>query len=286
MLAALSVAHLAEAGEVNWFDPALGCGKDFSVTGKAADLPGCSGKLPKDAPPVELVLHDAKRALLDAEEALAKSKPDKLDALLNTAENGLTKPPGMNPALPDRWDGALPLYQREIFSLKNRRRLAPHLDKLRTAYVAAVESLKTLDSDDGPARVQKATQACLDAFAAVRADNVDLALELDLTAAKGPLKSLESDRAECDNGKKSAETQVRTREAAAKAKRAQLRKKLRGDRLKTFDAHPDALPTVDGDPATAATWTYGADTISFKGNKLAAAAKPQAQTKTKPKPKK
>ncbi len=283
LLAALTLAHVAEAADTNWFDPALGCGKDFSVTGKAADLPGCSGKIPKDAPPVELVLHDAKRALIDAEEALTKNKLDKLDPLLNTAESGLAKAPGMNPALPDRWDGAVPLYQREIFSLKNRRRLAPHLDKLRAAYLAATESLKTLDTDDGPARVQKATQACLDTFATVRADKVDLALEIDLAATKGPIKSLESDRAECETGHKSAETLVRTREAGAKAKRAALRKKLRGDRLKTFDAHPDTLPSADGDPTTAAIWTYGSDTVTFKGNKIAVAAKPKSKPKSKSK---
>jgi|GEM_PF-3337142 len=271
-LAVTAVAGVAEA-DTNWFDPALGCGKDFSVTGKAVDLPGCSGKIPKDAPPVEVILHDAKRALLDAEEALLKNKPDKIDAFLTTAASSLGKTPGMNPALPDRWDGALPLYQREIFAIKNRRRLQPQLDKLRTAYTAAVDAAKTLDSDDGPARVQKATQACLDAFAAVKAAEVDLALETDLI--KGKLTSLESNRADCDTAHKSAETLAKNREAAAKAKRAALRKKMRGDRLKTFDAHPDALPESSGDPATSATWTYGSQTFNFKGNKLAVAAKPK-----------
>src|SRR4051812_19989092 len=110
------VAARAHAESSVWFDSHNDCGRaaTFAKSGRAADLPGCSGRVPKDAPQVELTLHDAKRRLVDAEELLDKNKLDKIDALLTQAEADLARTPPVHPELPDRWDQAEPLYRREI----------------------------------------------------------------------------------------------------------------------------------------------------------------------------
>ena len=48
----LVAVHGARADGKVWVDPGRGCGHAaaFLKSGKVADLPGCSGKLPKDAP--------------------------------------------------------------------------------------------------------------------------------------------------------------------------------------------------------------------------------------------
>src|SRR4051812_49935189 len=109
LIVALSVTWTATAaaddGKI-WMDPDRGCGRGatFMKSGKIEDLPGCSGKLPKDAPHVEVVLHDAKRALLDAEEDLARGRTEKLDQVLDDTRATLSHPQAMNPEMPDRWD--------------------------------------------------------------------------------------------------------------------------------------------------------------------------------------
>src|SRR4051812_19492414 len=119
MRAAL-VLLVAATAHADYFDAGNGCGRaaNFAKSGKVADLPGCTGKLPKDAPQVEVVLRDAKQLLLEAEERLAKGKLDKIDALLASAKEKLSHAPPVSPDLPDRWEQSLPLYERTIASLQ------------------------------------------------------------------------------------------------------------------------------------------------------------------------
>ena len=54
--------------------------------------------------------------------------------------------------------------------------------------------------------------------------------------------------------------------------RAKWEKKMKGDRKKVFEAHPDAFPSFEGEPGPkgavkAAEWKYGSEVIKFKGNK-------------------
>lgn len=280
----LALAPVSARAESNvWLDPHNDCGHGaaFAKSGRAADLPGCSGRLPKDAPQVELVLHDAKRKLVEAEELLGKNKLDKMDPLLADVEAALAKaPPQMNPDIPDRWDQAQPLYRREIASLRNRRKLAPQIDKLRSTHAAALEADKTRNHKEvegGPADALKAAQACVAAFAEVRAAGIDMTTMVELE--KDRPRPLEESAADCERVRHSADTLARAQEQAARARRAQWRKVLKGDRLKTFDAHPTALPDFEGAPdhwraiARVPVWKYpsdkGHELYTFKGNKLA-----------------
>lgn len=278
---ALAVAP-GHADSAVWFDSHNECGRaaTFAKTGHAADLPGCSGRIPKDAPAVEIVLHDAKRKLVEVEELLGKNKLDKIDALLTQAEADLAKTPSVNPDLPDRWEQAEPMYRREIASLRNRRKLAPHLDALRATYAAALEADKTRNNKElegGPADALKAAQACVAAFADVRAAAIDMTVIVELQ--KDQPRPLQEASADCERIRRSAEALARAQERAARARRAQWRKVLKGDRLKTFDEHPTALPQFDGAAqswravARVPVWTYataaGRERYTFKGNKLA-----------------
>jgi hypothetical protein len=258
--------------ESQWLDEKNGCGRagNFAKSGAAADLPGCSGKLPKDAPQVEVVLHDAKRKLLDAEELLTKNKLDKLDALLTQVESDLGKSPPVSMELPERWEQAEPLYKRAIETLRNRRRLAPFVDKLRTVFAAALDadsSRNKKELEGGPADALKAAEACTAAFAEARAARVDPSTPVELEKDKP--RRLDDLQGECERIRKTADGLAKAQVAAAKAKRAQLRKGLRGDRLKAFDAHPTALPEFEGAIGKATVWKYsgGAEAYTFKGNK-------------------
>ncbi|HEX9104719.1 MAG TPA: hypothetical protein VF997_21055 [Polyangia bacterium] len=265
-----------------WFDSHNDCGRAaaFAKSGRAADLPGCGGRLPKDAPQVEVVLHDAKRRLVDAEDLLGKNKLDKIDPLLTQVEADLAKTPPVHPDLPDRWEQAEPLYRREIASLRNRRKLAPQLDRLRTTHAAALEADKTRNKKElagGPADALKAAQACVAAFSEVRSTGIDMSVMVELE--KDRPRPLEESGADCERVRRSAETLARAQEQASRARRAQWRKVLKGDRLKTFDEHPTALPEFEGVAehwraiAHVAVWTYatptGHERYTFKGNKLA-----------------
>jgi hypothetical protein len=268
--------------ESPWLDPEKGCGRaaNFAKTGHAADLPGCSGKLPKDAPQVEVVLHDAKNKLLDAEELLGKNKLEKLDALLTQVEGDLGKSPPVNPEIPDRWEQAQPIYKREVESLRNRRRLAPMVEKLRTSWTAAMEADKSRNKKElegGPADAMKAADACTAAFAEVRTAKIEPSTEIELE--KDKLRRVDEAQGDCERVHKSADGNQRAQVAAAKAKRAQWRKAVRGDRLKTFDAHATALPEFEGAAdnwraiAKVPVWKYpgpsGVEIYTFKANKLA-----------------
>jgi hypothetical protein len=274
MALVLCVPAVAWADNPAWFDPGNGCGRaaNFAKSGKAADLPGCSGKVPKGAPQVETVLHDAKEKLIEAEELLGKNKLDKIDGLLAGAEKSLSAPPPVHPELPDRWEQALPLYQRTIASLRNRRTLQPFAEKLRAAVgaAAAAKARNSAATEGGPAEALAAAKACVAAFEPVRAAKIDLATEVDL--GNQP-RALTESLAECEELKKSAEPLVKLQEKTLKAKRASWRKSLKGDRRKVFDEHPAQLPAFDqksGGPASASEWRYGDKTYTFKGNKLVA----------------
>src|SRR5688572_5201806 len=107
-LVSLVLCPLVARAESNWFNPKMGCGAvgAYAKTGKAVDLPGCTGKLPKDAPQAEVALHDLKEIIVDAEEALEKGKIDKIEPLLGQADLALRKAPPTHPELPDRWEQA------------------------------------------------------------------------------------------------------------------------------------------------------------------------------------
>jgi hypothetical protein len=202
-----------------WFSEKMGCGRAsaFAKSGKAEDLPGCTGKLPKEAPQIETFLGEAKRRLVDAEEALEKGKLDKIDPLLAAVEADLKHPPTINPELPDRWEQAQALYQGEITSLRNRRRLAPHLDKLKAAYGAAVEAgaKNRADVEGGPAEALKTSQACTAAFEEAKKSSVDFTTEVELGKER---KRLDASAAECAQIRKTAEPLAKAQEkAAAKA---------------------------------------------------------------------
>jgi hypothetical protein len=272
MVLVVLLAVPARAGDVDWTNPKMGCGKGFAQSGKAVDLPGCTGKLPKDAPAVEVMLREAKLALVEAEGLVQKGRLDKVDGLLASVEEGLARTPPMHPTLPDRWERAKPLFDRAISALRSKRKLLPRLDKLKDLYAEAGELARAMKEDEaGPKRAIKAARACVAEIDEARGDGVDLSVDVDLD--KGAQRSLESARAECAGLLAKAETYLKERDAARKVKRERWRKVLRGDRKKIFDAHPDALPEFGGsDPAKASLWRYttssGTEVYTFKANKL------------------
>src|SRR4051812_33352899 len=115
MVCAAPAARAAESGSP-WLDAGNGCGRAaaFAESQRAVDLPGCTGKLPKNAPQVEQLLHDVKKKLVDAEEYLRKGKLDRVEPLLSESESALATAPPVNPELPDRWEQAEGLYKRAI----------------------------------------------------------------------------------------------------------------------------------------------------------------------------
>jgi hypothetical protein len=70
-----------------WHDPAMGCGGlgGWKATHRISDLPGCDGELPKGAPNGEIAMHDAKRALHEAEILLDKRTTEGVEALIGKA---------------------------------------------------------------------------------------------------------------------------------------------------------------------------------------------------------
>src|SRR5262249_35654225 len=118
-----------------------------------------------------------------------------------------------------------------------------------------------------------AASAChaklVSAAAAVKGD-WSTTIEVD----KDRARSLKELAGECEQISRTAEALLHEQEKAAKAKRAAWRKKLKGERLKIFDQHPDALPEISaGTVGTAEVWKYttatGEDVYNWKGNKLA-----------------
>ena len=247
----------------------------FAKSGRAADLPGCTGKLPKNAPRSELALHDIKLRLMEAEEQLAKNKLDKLDSLLADADAALAKNEPANPELPDRWEQAQRLYGQLTATLRNRRKLLQYGDRIRASYAAAMAKDKTQtdkDVEGGPASAKKAAQACLAVLAEVKGAGVDLATPIELEK-KEATHRLDALQEECEHVSMSADAKLLEQERVAKAKRAQWRAALKGERRKIFDAHVTTLPKLDGETAaSSASWRYttpaGDEVYAWKGNKL------------------
>jgi hypothetical protein len=264
-----------------WFDPKMGCGPvgAYAHSGRAADLPGCTGRLPKDAPQVEAAMHDLKQKLVDAEELLAKDKLDKVEPLLAEVETSLSRTLPAHPEMPDRWEQAQRIYAEAVAQLRARRKLAPHLDRLRTTWTAAMESDRVRNKKEiegGPHETLQAAVACNTAFAEVRGLGVDqIPIELE---KKAPPRRLDQAAADCERVRRSAMAVIAEQEKAYKARRAQWRSVLKGARRKVFDEHKGQLPEFDGAPAdwraiaTVASWRYtsptGVETYTWKGNKL------------------
>jgi hypothetical protein len=278
LLVVLVAAVGSARAESVWLDAKMGCGRGaaFAKSGKAEDLPGCTGRFPKDAPPLEVALHDAKRALVEAEELLGKNKPEKAGEQIEAARAALAKAPMVHPEIPDRADQALPLYQRVLESLDKRRQLTSLVDELRKLHQTAVEAGRTKNKfvvEGGPAEAKAAASAChgkfVSAAAAVKGD-WSTTIEIE----KGSARSLKELAGECEQIMRTADALAREQEKAAKAKRAAWRKQLKGDRRKIFDEHPDTLPEISGGTVgTAQVWKYksatGEDIYTWKGNKLA-----------------
>lgn len=184
----------ATADSVGWFDAKRGCGQvgAFSRTGRAADLPGCTGKLPKDAPRAELALHDIKQRLIEAEQQLSKSALEKVDLALAEVETALAKAQPPHPDLPDRWEQAQTIYGQLVHTLRNKRRLVKYEDDVRARYAAAILADKEknrADLDGGPAEARKIAAACVAVLAEVKAAGVDLSTPF-ATEPKAPARQL------------------------------------------------------------------------------------------------
>jgi hypothetical protein len=235
-LAAVLCPLLVRA-ESNWFNPKIGCGAvgAYAKTGRAADLPGCTGKLPKDAPQAEVALHDLKQIIVDAEEALDKGKIDKIEPLLGQADLALRKAPPSHPELPDRWEQAEKPYREVIGKLRNGRKLYPHLEAIRTSYAAAVEADKTKNLpviDGGPAEAAKLATACADALAVVAREKIDGATPVEIDKDKKLSRRADELVAECARIKKDAEQKALKQEKEKQALAKKLAKKSKGKKKK------------------------------------------------------
>jgi hypothetical protein len=272
----------ARAENSVWFDASNGCGRAsaFSKSQHAADLPGCTGRLPKNAPQVEVLLQNAKKKLIDAEEYVGKNKLDKVDPLLAEVEAALAKSPPVHPELPDRWEQAEPMYRAEIATLRNRKKLASQMERVKTSYAAAQDAERPRKAGEpapSPADVMRVARACVAVFAEVKSSGIDMKTPVELEKKATP-RTLEELSGDCDRIRRTADERARGEELAYKTKRAKWRKALKGDRRKTFDAHPESLPEFDGSDtnwraiARVPAWRYttanGVETYSFKRDKL------------------
>jgi hypothetical protein len=238
LVALALLAPVAAHAESNWFNPKMGCGPvgAYAKTGRAVDLPGCTGKLPKDAPQAEVALHDLKQLIVDAEEALDKGKIDKIEPLLGQADLALRKAPPTHPELPDRWEQAERPYRELMGKLRNGRKLYPHLEAIRTAYAAAVEGDKAknnLAMDGGPAEAAKLATACNDALAVVARDKIDGATVVELDKDKKTVRRVDELVAECGRIKKDAEQKALKQEKEKAALAKKLAKRSKGKKKKT-----------------------------------------------------
>lgn len=277
----VALAPSARANSALWFDPDLGCGRVevYARTARVADLPGCIGTLPANAPEVERALGEAKRALVEAAARLERDSVDGVDALLDQAQRRMATTPPPNAELPDRFATAAPLYLRAGAALRARRRLAPRLAAIRGAWRASADAALAMTSrerDGGPRASVRLATACIDALGAARTDGVDLATEVEIE--KGRTMRLDAALADCDAARAAAQPLARAEAIAEQSRREEWRRALRGDRLKVFDTHPGALPECDTPSATpktaakSATWRYtGAssrEVFRFSGNRL------------------
>jgi hypothetical protein len=282
-----------------WHDPARGCGTldGWLRTSRLKDLPGCDGELPKGAPPGEIAMHDAKKALHEAEKLLDTGQTTEVEAKLDTATNIMNKAPN-----DPRVNWARPHYAKALAILRAKLAIVPRMPKLRTAYKAAVDAAdqaNKLKTDAARKAALAAADACVQAFRDAESQGVDLSVPVELTAGKA--RPLREDQKECASGKTSQAEPVaaapppdKPAEPAKPEKpeatpdkpvvkaaggsdggvpRAKWLKALKGDRKKVFAEHPDAFPEFDGEPGPkgaikAAEWRYGSEVFQFKRNKL------------------
>lgn len=269
-----------------WHDSERGCGliENWRKTNRIADLPGCDGELPKGAPPGEVAMHDAKKLLREAEKLIESDKPAEVDAKIAQATELMNRAPS-DPRV--HW--ARGHYAQAIKVLKGKVALAPKVAKLRSS-VKAVADVASQAKPDGKA-LGDAITACVAAFKEAEGAGVDLSMPYELTAGK--LRPLKEDLQECeaakskvtdsvakpeetkkpDETKKPEETKKPAGGSDGGVPREKWAKKLKGDRKKVFEDHPDAFPEFEGDPgpkgaSKAPEWKYGSEVFRFKGNKL------------------
>jgi len=275
-----------------WHDAERGCGliENWKKTNRIADLPGCDGELPKGAPPGEVAMHDAKKLLHDAEKQIDGGQTGDVEQKIAQAIETMNRAPN-----DPRVNWARSHFSTAIKVLKNKVALSPKVAKLRSSF-KAVADLSSQPKPDAKA-MGDAVTACVQAFKDVEAAGVDLALPYELSTGK--VRPLREDMQECEAAKARASEAVAAKppeggdnkppETASKPPAEEKKppaggsdggvprkgwaKKLKGDRKKVFENHPDAFPAFDGEPgpkaaAKAATWTYGTEVFKFKGNKL------------------
>ena len=285
LLGLVLLPGLAKADEFYWHDPERGCGllDNWKKTYRIADLPGCDGELKKNAPPGETAMHDAKKLLREAEKAIDSGQPGDYENKIAQATEIMNKAP-QDP----RTIWARGHFAKAIAVLRSRAALAPKLSKIRDN-VKAVSDLTAQAKPDGKA-LGDAVASCVASIKEAEQAGVDMAVPVELSP--GQSKPLRAFLSECEAATaKAAATEPATKppEATPTTKpetptataagtdggvpREKWVKKLKGDRKKTFEAHPDAFPAFDGEPgpkaaAKAAEWRYGAEVIRFKGNKL------------------
>ncbi len=284
--------HTAQAADQWWRDPERGCGKieDYKRTFRIADLPGCDGELLRSAPEGEVAMHDAKKLLREAEKVLDGGQSDGVESKLNQAIELMNKAPR-----DARVDWARQHFKTAVEVLQARMAMLSKLPKLRQTYKALTD-LNAQTKPDAKA-VQAAGEACVAAFKEAESGGGNLQLQYELVPGS-KMRPLREYLTECDQAKgsavpavaaatpdpaaKPAATDVKDtkadKPAAAAAgndggvPRAKWEKKMKGDRKKVFEAHPDAFPTFEGEPGPkgavkATEWKYGSEVIKFKGNK-------------------
>jgi hypothetical protein len=248
-------------------------------------------------------MHDAKKALHEAERVLDGGQIDGVEAKLELATNLMNKAPN-----DPRVNWARPHYKLAVNLLRSRLAIVPKLPKLRTAYKAAMDAATQANAQKTEAARKaalSAADACAQAFREAEAQGADLSVPVELTPGKP--RPLREDQRECATGKASLPEAVAAtpdkpaatpdkpaatpdkpaatpdKPAATPDKagggdggvpREKWAKVLKGDRKKVFNDHPDAFPEYDGDPgpkgaAKAAEWRYGSEVFKFKRNKLA-----------------
>mgnify|MGYP000057621934 CR=1 FL=1 len=285
----LCPSQSAQAADQWWRDPERGCGKieDFKRTFRIADLPGCDGELLRSAPEGEVAMHDAKKLLREAEKVLDGGQSDGVESKLNQAIELMNKAPR-----DARVDWARQHYKSAVEVLQARMAMLAKLPKLRQTYKALID-LNAQTKPDAKA-VQAAGDACVAAFKEAETSGGNLQLQYELVPGS-KMRPLREYVTECEQAKGSAApaaaTDTAAKPAATDAKdaktdkpaaapagndggvpRAKWEKKMKGDRKKIFEAHPDAFPTFEGEPGPkgavkATEWKYGSEVFKFKGNK-------------------
>ncbi len=236
-------------------------------------------------------MHDAKKALHDAERLLDNGQTLDLEGKLDLAANSMNKAPN-----DPRVNWARPHYAKSLALLRARLAIVPRLPKLRIAFKAAIDAADQAGrqkTDAAKKAALTASDACVQAFRDAENQGIDLSVAVELTAGKS--RPLREDQRDCASGKSDTpavaakpdevkpaapdKPEAVADKPAAKGggdggvPRPKWLKTLRGDRKKVFQDHDDAYPEFEGDPgpkgaAKAAEWHYGTQTFTFKRNKL------------------